>query len=222
MPLSGANGTSYTGTYTLTGEGANAVWGTWTTAASNVTSGTINTDAIWNSWTVDTADITASNVAANGLWRIWVDGAEQPQPAVWSNSPNPLHALKEKLQRRRKQRGIRESANRLLQLILTDEEWQEWRRYESVRIVGSGGGVYEVGVGWEGMLFKIGIDGEPEKKLCCHPSTRYPTADRVATMILALRADEVGVIRKANVHPFSDNEKLRVKARRAHRLRSVA
>ena len=222
MPLPGTNGTSYTGNDTLMGEGANAVWNTWTTTtASNVTSGTFSTDAIWHSWTdgtgTSTDDITATN---DGIWRIWVDGVEQA-PVAWG-SPNPLRALKERLQRRRKQRGIRESANRLLQSILTDDEWQEWRRYESVRIVGSEGGVYEVGVGWGGMLFKIGIDGEPEKKLCCHPPSSYPTADRVATMILALRADEAEVIRKANVHHFSDNEKLRVKARRAHRLRRVA
>jgi hypothetical protein len=146
----------------------------------------------------------------------------QQQQSVPSWRPDPNAALKRKLERRRSQRGIRRAADQLLQSILTEAEWEEWRRYDSVRVVGSEGGVYEVGVGWEGMLFKIGIDGEPEQKLCCHPSTQYPTGDRMATMILALRTNEAEIIRKANVHHFSDADKQRVRARRAHRLRRVA
>ena len=173
------------------------VWISWVNDATNTGSSWVTdsttTSSPWITWTIQAVDLAASRARATKL----------------------------RLEKERKARQPREKARTLLRSLLTEEEWQSWREHNSVRLLGSEGGLYEIGCGWAGMLYKLDpATSEPLAKLCCHPPSHFPVEDRVATLVLALRADENDVLHRANVHHFSDEEKRRVRARRAHRLAS--
>jgi hypothetical protein len=171
-----------------------------------------------------------SGVCLTGIGVTWTQDARgdglRPVRAQ-APAPNPLSKLQ--ILSRRRTRVIRCNAHELLMSILGDYEQREWRHYGSVRILGSEGGLYEVGIGssigcggwggegesWQGMLYGLSLDGNPTHKLCIHASKDYPPEDRAAGLILALRHDEAAVLAKANRHQFTKYEEERVKLRRA-------
>jgi hypothetical protein len=120
---------------------------------------------------------------------------------------------------------VTDRAEALLRAIISKEQWEDFRRYGSVRIKGASGAMYEIGSGrggWSGMVYKLDEHGEPIAKLCVHPSWRFPDADRIAALILAISADEEKVLRMANPNAFHEHEKERVKQRRIWKPRLVA
>lgn len=193
----------------------------------------------WRSWVNGVEIGTSSSISVSppirgtsggAAWRIWIDGIEvtsspgfRPDFHVDDANVEVSRAIRQRdlrsrLEMSRRARTVRTAARSLLRSILTEGEWLDWRLHESVRVVGSLGGVYEIGCrGWTGMIHRIGVDGIPTEKLCCHPPSCYPPEDRVATLVLALRTDEGEVLRKANRHRMGEEERRRVAARRLHR-----
>lgn len=103
-------------------------------------------------------------------------------------------------------KAIEAKARDLLALVLSEEELAEYDKYDSVRIRGNLGTLYEVTTIWVGMLYVIDPDAKlATRKLCAGASSEYPKDDRVATLVLALRNDEQAVLDKAIEHAFALN-----------------
>ena len=222
------------------------VYDSFTTINTSTTTATTGTgDGVWTAWN----DTTSSSNWATGIWptdattfgtrtfdanNVTYRYGPAPAPLTQQELDERLERLrveviardgvnlKLRLRHARERRRIRANASGLLRTLLTADQWKEYRRFGSVRVAGKDH-VYEVGGGrgWEGMIYKLDFQGVPVAKLCCHPSHDYPTEDRVAAVVLALRSDEDAVIREANVHQFREHEKERVKLRRAFRSRAA-
>lgn len=201
----------------------NQVWYAWTDTTTNVsvTTGSSDTtgsfqNVVWDSWNSTTT--TGSSYTTSGqvvYWRSWASDADREA----ARRRREQAALKSRLERS----PIRKRAAALLRRLLSDDQWRDYEQHESVRVVGSQGGLYEVGHNnWEGMLVKLDPQTEqPIEKLCCHPSASYPAEDRIATMVLALQTDEPSILAKANRHPWKQYERERVEKRRLFRTRAA-
>jgi len=182
---------------------------------------------------------TANWTSSTSTTTVWIDYRRMWNSATiscdtghwyWTNveEPSQERLLRDRLERRRVDRVVEARARSLLRRILTDEEWLDYERHGSVRIVGrlgayevgGGSGFGEPGRGWQGMIYRLDAAGEPAEKLCCHPPLEYPLEDRIAAVVLALRTNEEGVLRKANRHAWKPHERERVRLRRA--FRSIA
>jgi len=187
-------------TVTTTSNYSNIVWDSWVTTGNTVTT---------NSDITIVTDGTVESPYQTTIWKTWSESAEDSKKAREQRR-------KDEIKRKREAEKKRKRAEALLKSILTIEEWDDYRLYDSVRVRGQKG-IYDIGMGWQGMIYRLDHQGEPMDKLCCHPPGQYPAADRIAAVVLALRADESAVLKEANVHSFYGDEKRRVKARRAHR-----
>jgi hypothetical protein len=198
--------------------------------SSNTTYTTSTSDTWSISYQTYTIDDGSANIlpevqratrmrADDGNWyTVTYEDLVQPVSKEGKEKRRRLQILK-----RRETRAINERAEALLMRVLDAEEQLEYRRYGSVRVVGSKGSVYEVGRsgvrgspgrGWSGMLYKIAPDGSADKKLCVHPSFNFPCGDRMVALILALRDNEDAVLKLANEHSMCGREKAQVKLRR--------
>jgi len=174
------------------------------TTTSNAT--VAASDIIWNEWT----NIGTINTDTNGGTITWQG---------WSKS---VAESKEQCEKRRKAEIIRlrerrkalVAAQKLLKHVLSDDEFEEYRRYNCVRVRGKKH-IYEVGVG--NIIYVLDFKGEPLRKLCCHASRSYPAQDRLLAAVLTARADEELILVKGNDNSFLSHEKDQVRARRAHR-----
>lgn len=206
---------------------------------------TSHIDIQWNSTGVLNLDTSVGNQWSTGEWQdarqpvaldngnIIYQGTLNIDTDAWANFDiiqgdwsgwvaQPKLSLKESILKRRDKIRIDRTAEKLLHDILCPEEWLEYRRYGSVRVVGSLGGIYEVGRGgartakhgWSGNVYQLGPAGDPLQKLCVHAGFNFPIADEMVGLILALRTNEQAVLDKANRHRFQPHEKERVKLRR--------
>jgi hypothetical protein len=165
----------------------------------------------------------------------WVDasGAEVKPVVVAAVAPPPTpeqiaareaqlaREREECLARERKRRKAKAVARRkglrLLRLVLTAEEWREWRLSRSVSIRGSMGGLYRV---WQPrdnnklhqstLVCSLNKDGVPFQKYCYHPSRDYCLEDQVAALVLDLKCDEARILKHGNVNGWSGDEAVRV------------
>lgn len=220
------------------------IWRNWVDELSYTNGVTITPsseyrDTVWVNWidngtgtVIEAPTITLGNT----VWPLWIDEngrrvrARPPAGNVIVHpdpryepapQPNRFQVLKEKIVSRRKTRKAKKRGRALLRSIVSDEQWKDYLRYGSIREVGEHA-IYEIGTGWSGHIFKIGLDGEPQLKLCVHMAMgqygkRWIVEDRIAAVLLALRHDEAATVAGANVHHFSVEEKRRVKARRGHK-----
>lgn len=192
----------------------NAAFATWTADIS-----TTSTDFIWVAWTNDSTGYTtttgdATGTASNGAYTIRIEAWQDWAPKALTHAEK----LKRRIEQRRSIQPVKKRAEELLKSILDDEQQEDWRLHNSVRVHGSDGGLYEIGCGWAGMVYTLDpVTEEPLQKLCVHPSSSYPVGDRVAALVLALQTDEMAILKKGNPHPWGVHEKERVKLRRAHR-----
>jgi hypothetical protein len=221
----------------------------YTTTTATVTSNSNSTFEGWVQYDLNSTDSTPTTAAiyTTAIYTTWVDEAYSTPSATQENyrirnvipretpaerearierqkkvrKERELRARLRKMAERRAKKEIERRAKELLESILTPEELEGYRKHGSVRIRGQHG-IYDVGSGWSGMIFMLDHDGEPKYKLCCHPSFNYPTADRIAAVVLALKADEEGVLARANRHMFSEMDRRRVKAWRGHRRKYAA
>lgn len=99
-----------------------------------------------------------------------------------------------------------ERARDLLRSVVTDEQWQEFERDNSITVRGSAGGLYSVVCsGTNGNVRYLSEGGEVLGTLCAHPHDYtdegdIPTTDLHAGQVLALATDEQAWLSKANVH----------------------
>lgn len=209
------------------------------TTSATATSFTLR-DTVWPIWngtrTSNTITIEPTPTITLGdiVWETWIDenGRRLPRPRqvrVPANQsvytppppPNPFQVLKQKIKKQRRVRTAKKKGRALLRSICSDEQWKDYLRYGAIREICERA-IYEVGAEWSGHIYKIGLDGEPQLKLCVHMGVgqagkRWVAEDRIAAVLLALRYDEAVTIAKAGVHHFSDEDKRRVKARRGHK-----
>lgn len=148
---------------------------------------------------------------------ITVGSFPYPPPERSQDTSHPRNFFNDRLRNKFRVIGIRRKAKELLRSILTPSQWTEYCTYGSVRIVGSAGGIYEIGGGWNGMVYKLDIHGNAIAKLCIHPQGNYPIEDSVVALVLNLLHNEPEVLRKANTHQFNEHEQRRVALRRVHR-----
>lgn len=197
-------------------------------------------DSIWTRW-VQTPNVTDTIRIGETAWRHWMDepnvtvrrpipvqyGRADPAPIQYAPRPTPAEAksaeLKRKLLRVRKRRPALVRGKALLRSIVSEEQWKDYLAFGSIREAGELA-IYELGAGWSGHIYEIGLDGEPTRKLCVHMGignggTPWVAEDRIAAVLLALRADEAGTVAKACLHRWEKNEIERVKRRRGHKRR---
>ncbi len=219
------------------------IWNSQTQTAANFTvtdNGTVTGDSIWTRW-ISTPNVTDTITLRDSAWRFWIDGPNttfrqpipvqygrvEPAPIQYAPRPTPAEAkaaeLKRKLLRVRKRRPALVRGKALLRSIVSEEQWKDYLAFGSIREAGELA-IYELGAGWSGHIYEIGLDGEPTRKLCVHMGigdglTPWVAEDRIAAVLLALRADEAGTVKKACTHRWENHEKERVKARRGHKRR---
>ena len=214
------------------------VWPIWSsqtrTAASFTMTGNGAGDSIWTRW-IEAPNVTDTITLGDSAWRFWIDepnitihpqvGAASLAPVQFAPTPRPtkVEELKTKLLRVRKRRPALVRGKALLRSIVSEEQWKDYLIYGSIREVGERA-IYEIGVGWMGHVYELGLDGEPIRKLCIQMGTGntacpWVAEDRIAAILLALRADEAGTVATAGVHGWMKNERERVKARRGHKRR---
>lgn len=230
-PLWNETRTAATFTIMEPATGADRIWFNWITDDSTFTE-TASSVLLVDRTTPPLRDFA---------WTEWIDQNGRrvrvqptPQPTWNSHSdrytlpprPSKIVELKQKIRRARKRRKARKRGKELLQSICSLEQWREYRRYGSIREVGELA-IYEVGAGWQGHVYELGFDGEPKRKLCLgmdassYEGAPWVPEDRIAAILMALRADEAGTVAKAGVHNWSEHERERVKVRRGHK-RQVA
>lgn len=223
---------------------ADTIWREWNSTATitlndvtatNVTATDLTIrDGIWRSWLNDsTANITFR--ISDGIWQSWNDNVihtpvrrprrTDPQIVVAPAPPidpivEQLARLKQKLRTAGQRRAAKERGLELLRSLVTEEQWQEFRRYGSIRERGRYA-VYEIGCGWSGHVYELSFDGEPLRKLCVQMGIgkgghQWTKGDRIAAVLLALRHDEQGLVKMAGEHRWGKHERERVRARRGH------
>lgn len=193
--------------YTLTGTDDSTA--AWSTSCTNLT---------WSSWTstILTTSATTDTYSSSGG-----TGGLVNTSFTFYTSENKLLKLKNALKLKRKQRPIVRRASELLRLVLTEKEWQEWRRYRSVQVVGSLGGKYEVGPGWSGRVVELDENYQPVRLICYHVTTEsLPLEDEIAAIVLDIKCDESRLLqcRSGHAKSFRDEKEARkFKSRRIHR-----
>lgn len=198
---------------------------------------TTATDAVWRTWVVDGAAATTDSA-----WTNWtagtffaVSGGEYiaRSGTVVATPPPPPKAITrgrifsiENYRAEQDKRKARERGLDLLRWLLSPEELADLRAHESVRIRGSLGGLYEVGLNRPSLAYKIDPTTlEPMAKLgVCQTAKEYVDEDRVAALVLAFQTDEASACARAVVHTFDEaaRERERVKLRRVFRIRNAA
>lgn len=142
-------------------------------------------------------------------------------------NPQQVEALRLERERRDReweeyQRDRREAYQRartLLLEFLTDEQRRTYEQAEWFEVVGSAGNTYRIHPGSVGNIHWR-RNGEMVGRLCAHPSLDHedlPDPDIALAQLLALKTDEPGFIRIANVHvgerPYFGVENVDVSAR---------
>jgi len=127
-------------------------------------------------------------------------------------------ARKEAIKHRLERAKVRRTAAAMLKTILSSEQWRDWQRYRAIRFRGRAG-VFEINPASGGELYLLDHEAKVAKeKFCVHAPSSYPTEDRVASLLLALMADEDVVLQRANRCTFRNekdyDEKRKLVARR--------
>jgi hypothetical protein len=96
-------------------------------------------------------------------------------------------------------------AEEILRLLLDDQQWASWRVYEQFTITTPAGNRYRIRRGVSENVYLLDDTGEIVETLCAHPERmgddgQLPVEDVVIAQVLALRADEAGYRRVANIH----------------------
>jgi len=199
-------------------------WESWTTSNS------ATSDIIWGNWSnrlifadnsnsTGDSNLTISTSTGSTAWTSW----NSSQYSVWREWTDEERVAARVRQNVRDSRRVRATVAEqlkgmdLLRQVLNDLEWEDYRRHGSVRVMGSDEQLYEVGDG--NLVYRIRADGTIEGR-CWHVSHQYCLADRIAGVVLALRADASAYERYGNTNYVSDELANRVRARRAFRRAS--
>lgn len=182
--------------------------GTWQYWNAMATCTTSSTTAAWVNWTTSwTANSTLVVDPATNQPNILINYPEVVETPEDRERMERQRAEREERQRQREEhaRVIRERAEETLALLLTDEQLEDWRRTSSFRLITQAGHVYRIRRGIAGNVDLIEGD-ETVERLCAHPYG-VPHEDVVIAQVLALRTDEVGFRRTANITPVGQRRR---------------
>lgn len=168
------------------------VWANWT--VSSTSTSTANTVA-WSNWT--TTGTNGATLAANSS-AYQLEVVETPERWAAQEEAARVRAAEQRATAAR----IRERGEQTLALLLTPEQLEDWRRTSSFRLITQAGHEYKIKRGISGNV-KLIEQGEEVESLCCHPSG-VSREDVVIAQVLALRTDEEGFRRTANISRIRD------------------
>jgi hypothetical protein len=197
-------GTSPTGGYYYT---VTDPWATWT---SNGTVSTTTNYVVWQWWT----GTGSTTISANGPETIRgcipktaeeaTERARQADEYAEELAERRRLASERARQRREAEILASQSAAATLRLLLDSDQWAAWVADAQFVVTTPAGRRYLVKRGYAGNVRLL--DGVTEvETLCCHPGMyddemrRLPDEDAVIAQVLALRHDEAGFRRTANI-----------------------
>lgn len=204
------------------------VWYTWTATSSATTTNGSWGDNCFKLWITSDSTTSATVCYRDNVWTGWTTGTttansnitfrrqEPPAPSPEQVRKAQQATLKANLKKKRAERKARIKALDLLRLVLTLEEFQDYRRHGSVR-VRTQRGWYEVGGRASGKLYRLNEQGVPTQKLCYSLHGSYCREDNVAAIVLALKLNEEQFLRETRDNQFEGREKERVALRRFFR-----
>lgn len=188
-----------------------------------------NTD-LWAAWSATTTTYTTAATTVWNNWLIPTTGATggtltyqvHDETSVFTEEQRVAQAQRavERAERRREAEVAREAANAVasetLRLLLSEEQWASWEANAWFDEVLPSGAVYRLHRGVSGNVRHTPA-GRRRESLCAHPSTHVqdddgeflgllPTVDVVIAQVLALRTDEEGFRRVANISPWYGQE----------------
>lgn len=181
-----------------------------------------NTNATWNMWVTSATTISASN---NTTWTSWSGGTGSisynlnyaPPPLSEEEVERQREARVER-ERRHQERVAADTARReaartraegLLRTVLNEQQWDSYRRERHFELITQSGRRYRIRRGVSHNVELIEND-EALESYCAHPNTavyaddqeflgHMPAEDVVVAQVLALRTDEEGFRRTANI-----------------------
>ena len=130
----------------------------------------------WRDWTA-----AASTMNTWNRWRIQI---EFGTPII-SGVPLPNDVRKTQIKRARRVRVADKRADELLMSLLDDEQRLQYRRHGRLRLRAHGR-IFQIGA--QNEVWEVDESGAPERGWCYHPRIDFPRADRVAAMVLDLKA----------------------------------
>ena len=221
----------YTTNLTIT---SNNTWAIWNDDYNSTGGSLINRyvpeyqtyDLAWTAWNQTYSTTTTNYTVMRNNWETWVGvGTNLARPAA---AATRLHApalvrseeewtvIREEQERQRRlrdeqQKDARAEARKLMEVVLSSEQMNEYLTKGYFTVVGSEGGVFRIYHGTSGNLKQV-VDGRELNALCVHPrlldhryeedgTTGYlPTEDSMIAQAFALMHDELGTVQTANVH----------------------
>ena len=175
-------------------------WNDWAISSSTATSWTNNT---WANWSGSTA-------ATTGSYMVTAPTPERltPEQRAEQELRVARHEAARKVEQRRRELAS-ERAEQLLKTILTEDQWVSWERDKNFELITQSGRRYRIRRGVSHNVQLVEDDFETES-LCAHPAIsvwsedggllgKIPAEDVVVAQVLALRTDEEGFRRVANI-----------------------
>ena len=191
------------------------VWYNWNlNSASGVlkASTTVTNGAVWQTWT--TSDTTITSGTCNVVWANWnetigqlnIDPQLQPQiqPSyLHSHVPLLSEEEKQRLELRRQQGELKiklanERANRLLFNHLTPGQLEDLKQNGGFNVMLENGREYRIEWGSHGNVFLLGEASKKMSSYCIQPRGQLPKADSMLAQKLLLEANEDQFLRIAN------------------------
>lgn len=191
---------------------SNPTWINWVTTS---TGGTGNTQLIWANWTNATTATTTQWTVQNAA------APTEEQRARWAQEAAERET---RWQAREAEREARHRADlealevakvraeETLRAVLDDEQWAAWESDKRFELITQSGRRYRVARGISHNIKLIAADSDREvESLCAYPRRaihddagnrlgQLPAEDVVIAQVLALRSDEEGFRRVANIH----------------------
>lgn len=166
---------------------------------------------IWNCW-ITTSTVTNNNYQT---WTGWNQNDWRPmditvQATVNTEEMNRVMAeiqatedrRAELICQQRETRALAEvKANRLLELVLSDEQRAELKTHRRFHVRGSRGRRYRIHAnGQSGNVSWVDDAGKELGRFCAHPAGYLPDADAWLAQSLAIQTDEDAFLAVANLH----------------------
>jgi len=221
------NGTQYY-TTNLTIQSRNT-WSIWNNDYST-TGGTLLSryypeqqtyDLTWTTWNQTYSTTTTNYTVYQNNWETWVGvGTNLARPAVGITrigapalvrTEEEWTVIREEQERQRairdeQQKEARAEARKLMEVVLSKEQMNEYLTKGYFTVIGSEGGEFRIYHGTSGNLKQV-VKGQEVNALCVHPQLYdhegdgyLPTEDSMVAQAFALMHDELGTVQVANVH----------------------
>lgn len=180
-----------------------AVWNNWVTTSATTISGYDNT---WASWSTGTSSSATINFTAVQAPLLSEEEVERQREARVERERQHQERVAADTARRE---AARTRAEGLLRTVLNEQQWDSYQRERHFELITQSGRLYRIRRGVSHNVELIEND-EPLESYCAHPNTavysddqkflgNMPAEDVVVAQVLALRTDEEGFRRTANI-----------------------